>query len=217
MFLRSQFSPLIDQMSAELRKLPIEQEMVYAQFLAQTYYYVSHSTRLLAFAAGVMSLKEKQLFKRYIHHISEESSHELLAQKDLEGIGYSVMDFREFPETKMLWEAQYTKIWQKGASSFLGYIIALESFAVAAFPEFLQRLNQVNRFQGHVRFVKLHAEEDIDHIEKACHFVELLSEEEQAEVFLNIEQTALSYNLMLNACREKVYEEKRFSHFSASV
>lgn len=173
----------------------------YANFLAQTYYYVSHSTRLLAFAAGLYKGEEEKLFRRYIKHISEESSHEILALKDLEDLGYKLEQFPELAETKSLWESQYYKVLHTDPTSFMGYILALEAFACNYFPAFLEKLNKVYNGKA-IRFVKLHAEEDPDHVTKAYEFINSLSEQRKSRISENLLQTSKSYSYMLNACTD---------------
>ncbi len=186
-------------MEEKLNHMNIENPEVYADFLAQTYYYVSHSTRLLAVGAGLMKQSEGQYFRRFIKHITEESNHEILAKHDLEELGYNLEDFPERPETKALWEAQYYKIMQQDPMYFMGYILALEQFACVYFPDFLQRIEAAYKGKA-IRFVKLHAEEDPDHVEKAIKFIESLSQERVLKVAENIEQTAMSYSQMCEAC-----------------
>ena len=170
----------------------------YAQFLAQTYFYVSHSTKLLAFAAGLMNKEDETLFRRFIKHISEESSHEVLAEKDLNDLSFSLTAFKELPATKMLWETQYYKIQHEDPASFLGYILILEAFACHCFPNFLEKIDQAYEGKAH-RFVKLHAEEDPDHIEKAFDVIDRLSEERKELVRINMNQTAKAYTMMLES------------------
>lgn len=188
-------------MAEKIDELKIDNPKIYADFLAQTFYYVSHSTRLLALGAGLMKQNEGQYFRRFIKHINEESNHEILAQKDLEEIGFSLDDFKERAETKSLYEPQYYKIMQQDPMVFMGYILALEQFACVHFPKFLERINKEYAGKA-VRFVKLHAEEDPDHVEKAIKFIESLSEERVKLVIENIEQTAISYANLCNACNE---------------
>lgn len=182
-----------------LLRFDLTNKHAYANFLAQTYYYVSHSTRLLAFAAGMYKGDEEKLFRRYIKHISEESSHEILALKDLEELGFGIEQFPELPETKQLWEAQYYKVLHTDPTVFMGYILALEAFACRYFPIFLEKL-EAHYGPKAVRFVKLHAEEDPDHVDKAVEFILSLDASRTNEIEFNMLQTSKSYAYMLNAC-----------------
>ena len=44
---------------------------IYACYLAQTYYYVSHSTRLLASAASRFTQEESHFHRRFLKHCQE--------------------------------------------------------------------------------------------------------------------------------------------------
>ncbi len=190
----------VQKMKLALESFDFSQKEIYSAFLAQTYYYVSHSTKLLAFAAGLMKPEDQSLFKRFIKHISEESSHERLAEKDLESLDQKIDFFEHLPSTRMLWETQYYKIQHEDPASFLGYILILEAFASYCFPDFLIKIDK--NYSGASRFVKLHAEEDPDHIEKAFDTIEMLTNERKELVRINMVQTAEAYITMLKSCHE---------------
>ena len=104
---RKQFLQPVNQMFHAMDRFPLEDPQCYGNYLAQTFYYVSHSTRLLAFAAGLMTREQEPHFRRFIRHISEESAHEVLAEKDLHDLNLTPNDFLQLPETRSLWETQY--------------------------------------------------------------------------------------------------------------
>lgn len=198
MFIKD-YEQSLHHMKESLNAFDLKKKDAYANFLAQTYYYVSHSTKLLAFAAGLMKKEDEFLFRRFIKHISEESSHELLAEKDLGDLSMTHRSFEHLSSTRMLWETQYYKIQHEDPASFLGYILILEAFACHCFPEFLTKIDE--SFKGAHRFVKLHAEEDPDHIEKAFDVIDKLSDERKELVRINMVQTANAYIAMLKECQ----------------
>ena len=189
-------------MKSALDRVNFKNEIQYAEFLAQSHYYVAHSTRLLAYAAGHMSKHEERFFRRFIKHISEEMSHEVLAERDLNDLGFQLKDFVHRPETKMLWEPQYYKIQFLDPMCFMGYILALEMIGCIAMPEVLEQVQPVYKGKA-VRFVQLHADEDPDHVDQAIHFSEQLSEERQFNILENAIQTAVSYANMVDSFSKK--------------
>ncbi len=193
----------VSVMGESLKKFDYKDKEKYAQFLAQTFHYVSHSTRLLAFAAGVMPLDNTQYFRRYVDHISEEKGHENIAKKDLELFGFDMAKFPELSCTKMFWEPQYFKIQHQDPIALMGYIIALEVFSAQCFPAFYKDL-QATYDEKVLRFVKIHAEEDQDHIVKAIDLVKNLSEDRMKLVVDNIHQTGFGYSLMLDSIMDGV-------------
>src|SRR3712207_1317678 len=88
---------------------PWKHKASYANALAQTYYYVSHSTRLLAVSASRFALEDEALHRRFAAHMVEEKSHHLLAAHDLKVLGHSLTDFPELPATHAFYESQYYK------------------------------------------------------------------------------------------------------------
>lgn len=195
------FQLSVATMGSAVNAMDVSNPRIYGNYLAQTFYYVSHSTRMLAFAAGLMKRHEEAHFRRFVKHISEETAHEVLAEKDLQDLGMRPSDFHELPETRALWEPQYYKIQHQSPLALMGYIIALEYFAGVHLPEFYRRTKEI--YQGKAcRFIKLHAEEDPDHIEKALSLTAQLPKEVQDLILVNIAQTAKTYSLMTQACSD---------------
>lgn len=191
----------VELMGRTIEKMDVSNPQVYGNFLAQTYYYVSHSTRMLAFGAGLMKRSDENHFRRFIKHISEESSHEILAERDLQDLGMKPADFYHLPETHALWEPQYYKMLHEGPLSLMGYIISLEYFSCTHLPAVYKRIQNAYGAKAG-RFIKLHAEEDPDHILKAIELTSQLSPELQETILINIVQTAKTYSAMVETCIE---------------
>jgi len=189
----------IDSMGRAIYTMDVKNSKIYGDFLAQTYYYVSHSTRLLAFAAGLMDRSDETNFRRFIKHISEETAHEVLAEKDLADLGMKPSDFPQRPETRVLWETQYYKIQHEHPLALMGYIIALEAYACTFLPK-ICALTEESYGGKAMRFNKLHAEEDPDHVSKAMELTLKLPAHIQELVAVNVQQTAMAYSNMVEAC-----------------
>lgn len=200
--MNSQYYQLpIALMGKAVQKMDVKNPKVYGNFLAQSYYYVCHSTRLLSFAAGLLKKNEEPHFRRFIKHIAEENAHEVLAERDLKELGLSPSDFAHLPETKALWEPQYYKILHESPLSLMGYIIALEYFSSVYLPKFYEAAKDAHGEKASL-FLKVHAEEDPDHTEKAIALTSQLSPELQEMIMDNVVQTAKSYTHMITACGE---------------
>lgn len=182
-----------------IRGFPWKNKIAYAQFLAQTYYYICHSTRLLAASASRFSQSDQHLHRRFLKHTEEENSHELLALRDLQKLGFQIEDFPELPQTKTLYEIQYFKIEHLDPVDLMGYILALETMAGEAFPWLKEQATSLYGKEC-VRFIQVHADEDPDHIKKALDVIESLSQDRLPGININIQQTALCYVDMLLAC-----------------
>ncbi len=177
---------------------PWERREAYAQWLAQTYFYVRHSTRLGALAASRFEIGERgdALHYRFAAHIGEEKKHEQLCLHDLKQLGLSIDDFRELPGTRMFYEPQYYKIEHQSPSALFGYIVALEAFGPAYGPQIVQTVTGAFGPKC-AAFLKVHAEEDEDHIEKALAMIATVPDRERSFVLENLEQTTHAYRALL--------------------
>ena len=79
----------VSAMDARGRSFAWTDRAAYAGWLAQTYYYVRHSTRLLAAAAARFphGRAGDTMHHRFGAHIGEEKRHELLCVRDLQALG----------------------------------------------------------------------------------------------------------------------------------
>lgn len=170
----------------------------YSDWLAQTYHYVRHSTRLLAAAAGRFPLTEAgdALHQRFVAHMQEERRHELLALHDLNALGSSLSDFPERPATRAFYEPQYYKIERQEPLALFGYILFLEVLSAERGP-FIHR--EVQSTFGHTAatFLKLHTEDDPDHVHKAFKALEGATGEAQMLIEQNARQSAWCYRALL--------------------
>lgn len=196
------FKSSVEKMIKSLHEYPWDNELAYAWFLSQTYYYVCHSTRLLAASAARFSQEDQAFHRRFLKHTDEENSHELLALRDLQKLGYKIEDFPELPQTRTFYEIQYFKIEHYDPAAVMGYILALEAAAGHEFPAIKNKLLGLYPKEC-VKFIQVHADEDPDHVDKALQVVESLDPKRHLMINVNIEQSAIIYTDMLNACNEK--------------
>lgn len=183
------------RLSEQFDKMPWHDLEFYQNWLMQSYYYTSHSTRMLALAAGWTETDETSYYRRSLSHIREEQGHEMMAFKDAEGLGCNTHLVKELGSTRALWEPQFYKI-QKSPLSLLGYILCLEMLAVKHFPALLNKLRQSHPASKH-DFVRVHAEDDPEHVDEALMQIARCSENQIALIIKNFEQTADLYRFML--------------------
>jgi hypothetical protein len=191
----------MEEMKEAIRSYPWENKVYYAEFLAQTYYYICHSTRLLAASASRFSQEDQGLHKRFLKHTDEENSHELLALRDLQKLGFKIQNFTQLAQTRNLYEVQYYKIEHQDPAALLGYILALETLA----SDWKWLKEKLTGLYGAscVKFVQVHADEDPDHIEKALEQISSLPHNRLELIDINVEQTAVCYIDMLLACKRR--------------
>lgn len=173
-------------------RFPWNNKNCYAQYLAQSYFYLQHSTRLLALGAAGFSADEEHLHWRYLSHAREEKSHHLLVVRDLEALGKKLEDFREMPWTKAVYEPQYYKIEYLDPTALFGYILALEGLAVKRAGEIC---NKVEACFGKsaASFLRVHGNEDPDHLDKALVAISSLGDQRRLDIIRdNFEQSCLT-------------------------
>lgn len=195
-----QSNPPLQKLINTFNSMPWEKPEFYKNWLVQSYYYTSHSTRMLAFAAGWTEYSQSSYYRRSLQHIREEQGHELLALRDAEKMGADKEQMRELGVTRALWEAQFYKL-QRNPESLLGYILCLEQLAVATFKSLHTRLLEQHP-EGSHDFVRVHAEEDPGHVDEAVVQICRCSSEAQNMIHENFEQTADMYRLMLESVLE---------------
>lgn len=175
----------------------------YADYMAQTFYYVRHSTRLLALAASRLSYEDQQTFHlRFIAHLREESNHEKLALNDLKYLGFKKEDLPEHSCTRLFYEPQYYKIEHQRPLALMGYILFLEALAQKACPKLVETLAETygNRC---ATFFHVHGEEDPAHVEAALKVISELDNIDLQQVIQNLSQTAYAYHCLLDELKMK--------------
>ncbi|MFG1499361.1 iron-containing redox enzyme family protein [Halobacteriovorax sp. XZX-3] len=193
--LESLLNECVTQIIEEVRAIKFEDENVYANWLAQTYYYTSVSESILRTSAK--HCKSEELSKRWLEHADEESGHENLALSDLKSLGYNICDFQEYEETKIFYQSQFYYANTYGGESVFGWVLALEAFA-ANLPQIIVN-NLIQKYgKSATRFMKVHTDEDIEHIKKALEAVNQLPNKDI--IINNMKETTKRYIRLLQAC-----------------
>jgi hypothetical protein len=180
----------------KLSKFNWEDLNCYANWLAQTYFFVRYSTRLLSLAAGNCNLEQEQLHKRFLKHLREESGHELIAVKDLSNMGFKLSNFTPLPAIQSFYELQVFKIESIGPHSFMGWICFLEGIAMKFGSTAASRTTAHGKNCTH--FLRVHGEEDIEHIQSAMDVIEQFSPAELTDVIQNMYQAKELYMSMIS-------------------
>ncbi len=193
MFHESKLHSLYDK----FYKFKWEDETTYAEYLAQSYFYIQHSTKTLALAAGHISLSEPKIFRRMVKHIGEEMNHEILCEKDLQALGKKLEDYKESPATQSLYQPQYYKIQHVNPKSYLGYIYVLESICCLVVPKVLKDKIMPTYPKQAINFLRVHADEDPGHLEQARNVIESLDDEDKKLVADNMQHTIRAFEHFL--------------------
>lgn len=185
----TEFKKALKPLTEKITRYPWADKAFYAEYLAQTHYYTFHSCKMLAYAAALATKEQGAYYTRLISHLKEESGHDVIAAVDLKNMGSRLEDHPEDGVTRALYEPQYHKIVQS-PTSLLGYVLALEMTCVETFAD-VHRQVKAAHGEKCSSFVRVHAEDDPDHVEKAVQQLSALSAREQRLVLENFEQTCL--------------------------
>ena len=186
----------LKQTGALIKAFPWRDPRAYASWLVQTHTMVNHSTRLVALAGAFAELNRNDLHARFVDHSKEERGHQLVATADLKALGFELSDFEKLPQSEAMYQIQYYWIQHRGAASFFGYTLALETIA-SEYGKFIY--DSVNDAHGAKasKFMKLHSEDDVEHIQKAYYHINQLNETESALVAENLVLSSQLYRSML--------------------
>lgn len=188
--------------------MPWENIEFYANYLAQTFYYVRHSTRLLALSASRLNYEKEQNFHlRFLKHLGEEANHERLAINDLKALGYSPQDYPELNSTRFFYECQYYKIEHTDPLALMGYILYLEVLAQNIAPLLAKKLTAIYGKKA-VTFLMVHGEEDPHHVEEAQKLLLSLGPPTVDLITLNLEQSSMAFDLIMREIVDSILVTK---------
>jgi hypothetical protein len=192
--MKGRLDACVERLRLAAEQFPWEERAAYADWLAQTYYYVRHSTRLLAAAAARFAIDARgnALHHRFAAHMAEEKQHEKLALHDIKELGFSIDDLPERSSTRFFYEAQYYKIEHVHPIALFGYILPLEALGPVSGKHVIVRVSAAHGGKV-IAFLKLHTEEDVDHLAKALEVLEAIPPEQREVVLQNLEQSTDGY------------------------
>jgi hypothetical protein len=175
---------------------PWEDSYAHALWLAQTWYMVSHSTRLVAMAGAYVVPGNESLHARFVDHSKEERGHQAICLTDMKALGYKLSDFQPTFQAQAMYQVQYYWIQFRGAASFFGYTLALECLAEKFGPEVAARVAKAHGPKASV-FWKLHSEDDQEHTQSAFKHIEKLSPQDAQAAKENLLLSCQTYRSML--------------------
>lgn len=168
----------------------------YSDWLAQSYYFVTHSLRLLGHTISHSEKSSDLFIRRSANHMLEEFGHEVMAKNDLERMGFSLDSFTELCATKMFYRSQYYGIEKVNSRYLLGYILFLEGIAVIHGKKAYEQVSEA--FPKSAVFLKVHAEEDVDHLDKAFKEISVLNEKDILAINESLEMAAIGYKAIIS-------------------
>ncbi|PIS10462.1 MAG: hypothetical protein COT73_09220 [Bdellovibrio sp. CG10_big_fil_rev_8_21_14_0_10_47_8] len=174
-----------------------ENPEVYAEWLAQTFYYASYSTRIIGLAACHFNYQRDDLHLKFLEHAREEKNHEKILIVDLKNMDRRLEQFSPSSSAEVLFQNQYYWIQNVNPISVYGYFLYLEGLAVEFGPEIYRRIKSAHP-ENATRYLKVHVDEDAGHIEGHYQFINKLGQNEQDLIKTNMLQASFLYRSMLS-------------------
>jgi pyrroloquinoline quinone (PQQ) biosynthesis protein C len=170
---------------------------VYKWWLAQTYFYTSHSEKLLRYFSENSS--NELIAKRWLAHADEEAGHENMAIGDLKRMGGKIEDYIELPETSALYKTQYFIAKETHGIANFGWALALEGLAAHMCKDMIDQMVEAHG-ENCMKFILVHVNEDPAHLDAALEVVSQIGATDQ--IIQNIQNTAYYYCKMLDELEE---------------
>jgi hypothetical protein len=184
-------------MGAAVQSFTWENPVAYGYWLAQTYYFVRHTTSFLGLTASRFGHWQRDRQYRQIRHLAGESGHDQLLVNDLKTLGREFRDFPELPETSALYQSQYYFIDHEQPAAHFAYAYVLEGLAAKKIQLIYPRLTTIYPPEA-CRFLHVHMIEDQEHFEDGLDILDDLTAPEASSFLRNLQQTSYFYIAMLD-------------------
>jgi thiaminase len=194
--LEKEFRKYLDQIGESLLHFPWEDQDAYASWLAQTYFFVRHTTSMICLSAAKFGPQNRQEHMHAIHHLAEERGHDQLLLNDLKHLGYEIKDFSEEPVTQLFYQNQYYMIEKEGPASHLGYALLLEAAAAQFGPALHDKICR-RHGQPAGTFLEVHTKADQDHAKEGLDALLSMEPHHAQSAMKNLRQSALLYEIIL--------------------
>lgn len=132
-------------------------------------------------------------------HLREERGHENLALHDLKGLGQKIEDIPCFAETHAFYMSQYYFLEHAPPAAFFGWILCLEGTAVRDGGALYSRVKDAHGDKA-AAFLRVHAEEDISHLDQAYAAMEGINPAAIPALLENLKLSADLYAAFLDRC-----------------
>lgn len=190
------FDDKVKELGQTFLNFPWERESAYANWIAQTYYFVRHTTVLVSLSAARFGAQNRDHHYRMLAHLADERGHDLMALEDLQNLGWRLEQIPEFSETRLFYQNQYYMINFEDPFSHLGYSLCLEGLAALYAPEVFKRVSKTYG-KGACEFLRVHATVDQDHYADGAKELAHLTDTQAEAALRNLEQSAILYSMIL--------------------
>lgn len=191
----------VKKVQTTVNQMNFQNISIYSNWLAQTYYFVRHSTRLLALSAALCPFELQGFHQRALDHAAEEKNHEKMLIHDLKHLGTNISDFPESPVTASFYQTQYYAIENIHPLAFLGYVSLLEMLPITVGLDLLPKI-EATFGKNATSFLRVHSQEDVDHMKSLEGVLASLDISAQKVIEQNLKQATFLYCTMLSEIQQ---------------
>nr|BFD64976.1 hypothetical protein BdHM001_36570 [Bdellovibrio sp. HM001] len=195
---KKQAEQKVSKLAEIFESMPWENRDFYNHWLTQTHAYVSYTSTFLTLC-NQMTPKGHPLKEHFEHHLEEEDGHEKMSENDMKFMNSP--DLPVFGITGVFWKSQFYWIKEHGPTAHLGYSLLLEGLAAVSGHNVLKRIQGAG-FNGYT-FLKVHAEEDTGHFNRAVEATSVLSDAERSNIYQNLCEGMDTYVAILKECERR--------------
>ena len=192
----------VERIYQVVKDYPWASRPAYAQWMAQTYFYTRHASRVSAHAALRTPMEREELHHHLVGTLVNEKDHPPMLLRDLDELGYRIDDFSEHPLTSCIYQTLHYQIDTVGPFALIGYFFVIEGIAAQHGQEILDRVQLAYAGQGQ-SFLAEHVRADAEHYPQAQAFVGSLAATELAIVVRCATLAASLYCYMIDAIRQE--------------
>lgn len=175
---------------------PWSNQEAYIGWLVNTYEYALNSCKILAVTGGRFPRGKNNFSNRFIAHAAEEKGHEKLLENDVRNFGLRMEDLKPSVLGQAFHQSLYYWMYADNPVGMFGWVLALEGFAVRNVPAMYEICNKAFGPKGS-SFLRVHADEDEDHLQKAFESIKSFTNEENALVAQTLQFYAGLYGSLL--------------------
>jgi hypothetical protein len=194
--LQKAFLKCLDRLEKACNIFPWDNRHAYGNWLAQTYYFVRHTTSFLGLASSRFGHWQRDRQYHLFDHLREELNHDKIVLDDLKNLGFTLEDFPELPETSAFYQAQYYYIEHENPVAHFGYSLCLEGLAAKKLDP-IYKIVEETFSESACRFLHLHCVVDKDHFDQGLKDFNDMTPLEANFILKNLEQSCSLYILIL--------------------
>lgn len=202
------FTQSVQETSKDLLDFPWSDKDCYAQWLAQTYFFVRHTPRLLCAMGAKAALHETEMFNGILHGLEEENGHDIFLLNDLKNLGFDLSQFSPFPMTEVFVQNQYYWVQNNHPSVHLAYAVFLEGVACVAGPKISPTVKSLYGAKC-ATFIHSHATLDQEHFPEGLEALASTPESTHQILTQNLMQTKEVYSIIIRQIKTETLSQRQ--------